>query len=296
MGGTGAAGGVTLGWAAATDVGLDRTVNEDSLLAELPVFLVADGMGGHQAGDVASSLVVDEFESLADGRLRNVDDVIQTIEAANASILDEGVRSDTRTGMGTTAVGLLLVDNGDRSSWMLFNIGDSRAYRLAAGRLEQLSVDHSYVQELLDAGEITVRTARNHPHRNVVTRALGATEFIHPDFWLRPPMTGERYLLCSDGLSSEIGDADILDILGEPSAERAAEMLIARALDAGGHDNITVLVVDVLSVDADQDLPPGDTAPREEILAARTVVELIDGVPDQDDLSTRHLPAEPDHD
>jgi protein phosphatase len=265
MGGTATAGGVTLGWAAATDVGNDRAVNEDAVLAAPPVFLVADGMGGHQAGDVASSLVVDRFGTLADGELRPVQDVVGLLDDVNRSIFEEGQRTLARSGMGTTAVGLLLVDNGDRSSWLLFNIGDSRAYRWADGELEQLSVDHSYVQELIDAGEINEVSARAHPHRNVVTRALGVEDELQPDLWLRPPRPGERYLLCSDGLSSEIDDLEIGRILARGSLQDAADALIGSALAAGGHDNVTVLVLDVLDVDAG--VAAETTAPREELLA-----------------------------
>ncbi len=266
MGGTATTGGVTLGWAVATDVGNERAVNEDSALAAPPVFVVADGMGGHRAGDVASALVVDRFESIVDGDLRAVADVVGLLDEVNASILAEGERSVARSGMGTTAVGLLLVDNGDRSSWLLFNIGDSRAYRWADDELEQLSVDHSYVQELIEAGEIAQSSARTHPHRNVVTRALGVEEGPQPDMWLRPPRAGERFLLCSDGLSSELDDDEIGQLLADNTVDEVAAALVERALAAGGHDNVTVLVVDVIAVD--DEVAAGTTAPREVLLAA----------------------------
>lgn len=248
MGGTATTGGVTVRWAAATDVGNQRKVNEDAVLALPPVFVVADGMGGHQAGDVASGLVVDRFGSIVEGVLSDVGVVVDILEDVNESILAEGRRTGARSGMGTTAVGLLLVDNGERASWLLFNIGDSRAYRLLDGRLEQLSVDHSYVQELIDAGQITARSARTHPHRNVVTRALGVEEGSQPDIWLRPPQVGERFLLCSDGLSSEVDDAGIRRDLAPGSVQDAAQRLVQSALAAGGHDNVTVLVVEVLDL------------------------------------------------
>lgn len=248
MAGTATAGGVTVCWAATSDVGNQRVINEDAVLAMPPAFVVADGMGGHQAGDVASGLVVDRFSSFVEGELSDVDAVVAVLDDVNESILVEGRRTVARSGMGTTAVGLLLVDNGDRASWLLFNIGDSRAYRLLDGRLEQLSVDHSYVQELIDAGQITPRSARTHPHRNVVTRALGVEEGSQPDIWLRPPQVGERFLLCSDGLSSEVDDAGIHRDLALGSVQDAAQRLVQSALAAGGHDNVTVLVVEVLDI------------------------------------------------
>lgn len=255
-------GGVTLAWAAATDVGRRRSVNEDAVLAEPPVFLVADGMGGHQAGDVASALVVDRFEHFANGAPAAMGDVAEAIRSVNSAIREQGRAAVAQNGMGTTAVGLLVVDNGERTSLLLFNIGDSRAYRMVDGSLEQLSVDHSYVQELVAAGRISPGAAREHPDRNVVTRALGVADSVQADYWLRVPAPGERYLLCSDGLTSEVDDTQVAEVLGAASsADDAAQQLIDRALEAGGRDNITVLVVDVVDVDA-SDGHTGDTAPR----------------------------------
>lgn len=291
MGGTATAGGVTTTWAAVTDVGNHRSVNEDSLLAAAPVFVVADGMGGHHAGDVASQLVVERFQALADDDLRSVEEVVGLLEDVNRSILDRGRRSRALSGMGTTAVGLLLVDNGDRASWLLFNIGDSRAYRRTEGRFEQLSVDHSYVQELVDAGEITARSARSHPHRNVVTRALGVDEGPKPDLWLHSPRVGERFLLCSDGLSSEVDDDDIAKVLAVGTPEQAAAALVARAIEAGGHDNVTVLVVDVVEVD--DEVSSAITSPRELVLSELTVPRLGVATATATDDPTREQPVVP---
>lgn len=259
--GAGSSGGVTVEWCAATDVGRVRSVNEDSVLADLPVFVVADGMGGHEAGDVASRLVVDEFSRLSDGPLSQPEEVAEVIDRANRAIVDHSIRHPGCSGMGTTAVGLLLVEHSGAPSWLVFNVGDSRAYRLADHRLEQLSVDHSYVQELVDSGEITPLAARVHPQRNVVTRALGVDSGVEPDLWLRSPAAGERFLLCSDGLSGELDDATIAEVLSTSvSADAAARELVRRALEAGGHDNVTVLVLDVVDV-ADGEVGE-DTAPR----------------------------------
>lgn len=232
------------------------------MLAEPSVFVVADGMGGHQAGDVASRMVADRFARLAGTELRAMDEVVDTIGSVNQAILDQGRQAEDRSGMGTTAVGIILVDDGAEASFLLFNIGDSRAYCFADGELQQLSVDHSYVQELVDAGQLTTAAAREHPQRNVVTRALGVDQSPRADYWLRKPQAAERYLLCSDGLSSELDDAAIRAILAEPlAAAEAAATLVQQALDAGGRDNVSVLVLDVTDV-RDEAAELTDTAPK----------------------------------
>lgn len=296
-GGRATTAGVTLEWSARTDVGRERAVNEDSMLAGPPVFIVADGMGGHRAGDVASALVVDSFSGIADGELRSVEEIVELLDQANTSIITQGSSSAAREGMGTTTVGLLLVDSGDRPSWLIVNVGDSRAYRFADGALEQLSTDHSYVQELVDAGQISVGSARTHPHRNVVTRALGAEEGLRPDLWIRPPRAGERFLLCTDGLSTEVADDEIRRVLAAGSSDEAATALVEAALDAGGHDNVTVLVVDVLRVD--DGTPPEITEPRdlvedEATVEHRTIDRRRSGGPRRGSLGRPEVPSEPD--
>lgn len=263
MGEVGTAGGVTVEWGAVTDVGLLRAINEDAVLMRPPVFLVADGMGGHHAGDVASRLVIEEFARAATAETLLVDDVVSAIHRANAAVVREGSADDGQSGMGTTAVGLVLVDNGPTTSWLLFNVGDSRAYRLADGMMKLLSVDHSYVQELVAAGEITETDARTHPNRNVVTRALGADDDTEADLWILNTRPGDRYVLCSDGLTTEVADADIeMLLVSEPDPAVAARSLVERALSAGGRDNVSVIVVDVLSVEAEVDGFSEATAPR----------------------------------
>lgn len=275
MKGQAALAGVSIRWGTATDVGLTRSVNEDSSLAEAPVFLVADGMGGHAAGDVASQLLVERFRPLADGVLRPSEPVVEAIQDANAEIFEAGAPGDAVLSMGTTAVGIALVENGPSVSWLVFNVGDSRIYRYFEGSLERLSTDHSFVQELVDAGEISPREARTHPRRNVITRALGVESTVLTDIWLRTPTTGERFVLCSDGLSSEVDDehiARLAGMSGEPYG--IAKQLVASALDAGGRDNVTVLILDVVDAD-DADDASGDyvTAPREEVPALQVAVE-----------------------
>lgn len=251
MGGSETIAGVTVRWAVRTDVGLNRKINEDSAVARPPVFMVADGMGGHDAGDVASQLVVDRFSSLSPNEPATGEMIVGLIRLANDDVFQAGMASSVAGSMGTTAVGIALVAQVDEPMWVVFNVGDSRAYRLEGGRLEQLSTDHSYVQDLVAAGSLTAEAARTHPQRNVVTRALGVDETVEADVWLRPPQLGERFLLCSDGLSGEVDDPHIAAmLLAEADPDEAADQLVAAALKAGGRDNVTVMVVDVVDIDS----------------------------------------------
>jgi serine/threonine protein phosphatase PrpC len=232
-------------WGTATDRGLIRTVNEDSLLASPPVFLVADGMGGYRAGDTASAIVVEEF-AIAPGIERVTPEwVLHSFDRA-----DSRIRSGA--GGGTTVAGVAVVQQDSTPYWLVFNIGDSRVYRCITGRLTQVSVDHSVVQELVDEGKIAAESARFHPERHIITRAVGSPEPPHPDFWLLPAEVGERLLLCSDGLTSEVDADDIAKILmGSGTPQEVADALVAQAISAGGRDNVTTIVVDVLAVGQD---------------------------------------------
>jgi protein phosphatase len=245
---------MALAWGCATDVGKLRPHNEDAVLAAPPVFVVADGMGGHAAGEVASSIVVETFESLR-GRTIVSDDIARALTAANTSILELASQDQAKAGMGTTAVGLAVVEEDGATYWLAFNLGDSRLYQFHLGVLTQVSIDHSWVQELVSLGRITADEARTHPERNVVTRVLGSGFPSSADFWLFPAEAGQRFLLCSDGLSNEIEDDEIGAILAVPQPpEVVADLLVRAAMDAGGRDNITVVVVDVL----DANVPPDD--------------------------------------
>ena len=268
MAGSGTYGGVTIEWACATHVGNVRKVNEDSALAQPPVFLVADGMGGHEAGDVASSMVVDRFNTLTTGTSTTSEEVVQLVHTANADVFACGSSPSAERSMGTTVVGLAIIDDTNGTSWMLFNVGDSRAYVMDNGLLRQLSVDHSYVQELVDAGKITMASARSHPQKNVVTRAIGVERAVAVDRWIRSPRLGERYLLCSDGLSGEVEESLISDRLSaEVAPEVVVHNLVNDALQAGGRDNVTVIVIDVIGVDEEDDQI---TAPRDQVVAPIT--------------------------
>lgn len=275
MGGERTVAGVGLRWAAGTDVGRVRSVNEDSMLAEAPVFLVADGMGGHEAGDVASALAVEALAALVDSHPVDPEEVSRILGEANEGILAAGSATADERAMGTTAVGLVLLNGATGPVWMLFNIGDSRIYRSLDGRLSQLSTDHSYVQELIDAGRITPSAALSHPQRNVVTRALGVEDQLDVDLWLRAPVVGERFLLCSDGLSGEVVHAALEDVLaGDAELEVICDELVERALTAGGSDNITVVVVEVDSIDGST-VGDYDTNPRGAATAEHRAVSPI---------------------
>lgn len=238
---------VELSWHGISDVGLRREVNQDSYVAIPPVFAVADGMGGHAAGEIASEAVVRRLAELggktsvgpADFEAA-LDDAIDDIE------LNAG---ETELGTGTTVTGVMLGDNPDEPSWTVFNVGDSRVYQLFKGALSQITIDHSVVQHLIDTGQITAEEAETHPHANVITRAVGLGEEPAPDYSRLALIPGQRLLICSDGLTKELTDAGILHYLEvSATAQEAAEVLVTEALGNLGRDNITVLVIDVHAV------------------------------------------------
>lgn len=251
---------------AATHAGLRRRINEDSYLAEPPLFLVADGMGGHAAGDVASAMVVEEFGTLAGARFVDVDDMTAAFDRARRRVdaITGGVRP-----AGTTLSGVAVSELDGAGYWLAVNIGDSRTYRLAHGELEQLTTDHSVVQELIESGHSDEASATG---RNVITRAIGGGSSGPADYWMIPACRGDRMLVCSDGLSNELRLEDLRLILQEESDPRAAAVrLVREAMVNGGNDNITAVVVDALEVARPQGVVtshPGedgedeDTAPR----------------------------------
>jgi PPM family protein phosphatase len=230
-------------WGAATHRGARRRLNEDSYLAGGSVFFVADGMGGHEAGEVASAAAVDSLRPLVAVEIVGVDDVRCRVRAAHDAV--HGIETAPGRGAGTTLTGVALTEQGGEPYWLVVNLGDSRTYRLTGGELEQVSVDHSEVQELVDAGRITRAQASTHPRRHVVTRALGGPDDPDADYWFLPVHAGDRLLVCSDGLTGELPDDRIaLVLLLEADPQAAADRLVREALAAGGRDNITVVVVD----------------------------------------------------
>jgi len=249
------------GHGAATAIGRVRRVNEDSYLALPSLYVVADGMGGHGSGDVASALAIDALAACARVLPVTAEAVLAALDDANQAIVGATVRRGEVDGMGTTVTGLALIETSGGSHLMVFNVGDSRVYRLAADRLDQITVDHSEAQELVVAGALTRDQARAYSRRNIVTRALGSDPAPTADHWLLPAIDGDRYLLCSDGLFSELTDDRIRELLATGDPQHAATTLVAAADDAGGHDNITVVVVDI---DADDDpVADGETTPRQ---------------------------------
>ncbi len=226
----------------ATSVGRVRRVNEDSYLAVPPIYAVADGMGGHGSGDVASRLAVEALARCVELRPLFTEAVLHALEEANQIIVS---RAEPPSRMGTTVTGLAGLETAGGDRLMVFNVGDSRVYRLADDRIEQLTVDHSEVQELVTAGVLTRAQARTHPRRNIVTRALGSGPTLQADHWLLPAIGGDRFLICSDGLFGELPDEVILPLLAVGPPRQAAEALVAAANDAGGRDNITAVVVDI---------------------------------------------------
>ncbi|MFN8074066.1 MAG: protein phosphatase 2C domain-containing protein [Kineosporiaceae bacterium] len=271
-----------LSWGVRTDRGRVRSLNEDAVLASPPVFVVADGMGGHAAGEVASGLVVEAFKQLAADAASpeaglDAEDVVALLDRVNGEILDYGEATPAARGLGTTVAGLALVANGGRTELLAFNIGDSRLYQVDGDQLRQVSVDHSAVQELLDGGAIDADQVALHPQRHVVTRALGSDPGPRPDLWFLAPTAGDRFVLCSDGLTGEVDQAGLSDaVLGEADPAVLAHRLVEMALQHGGRDNVSVVVVDVVDAgtgeDAERTVPRASvtddvatTQPRAEI-------------------------------
>lgn len=243
---------IELSWHGITDVGHRREVNQDSLVMSPPIFAVADGMGGHSAGEVASAAVVRRLAELGGIVTITETDINGALgDAVDDIELDAG---ETDLGAGTTVTGVSLGALGTSPTWTVFNIGDSRVYQYFKGALTQLTVDHSVVQHLLDTGAITAEEAEIHPHANVITRAVGFNEQPAPDYTQLAVVAGQRLLLCSDGLTKELTEVGIQHFLATAeSAEEAAHQLVQRALDNAGRDNVTVIVIDVHAVGDSRD-------------------------------------------
>ena len=224
-----------------TDIGCLRDHNEDSLVVTPPLFAVADGMGGHAAGEVASEIAVRVLSELApehpDGEALG-----RAIEEANRAVIQAAREGRGRQGMGTTMTAAML--EGERL--VIAQVGDSRAYLLHQGKLQQLTRDHSLMADMIEAGQLTPEEARTHPLRSVITRALGSDAHLHPDIYEINVETGDRLLICSDGLSGMIFDDQIENTLRRvQDPQRCASQLVNEAIAAGGHDNVTVIVADV---------------------------------------------------
>src|SRR5436190_9389985 len=222
-----------------TDVGRQRHTNEDNFYDEPPLFAVADGMGGAQAGEVASEMAIDQFvqERDADGPAEQ--QLEQIAKAANRKIWDMAQADSRHAGMGTTLTAATL----DGQNVAVGHVGDSRLYRFRDGELERMTRDHSLVEEFVRQGKLTPEQAEKHPQRSVITRALGPENSVEVDTFRIPARSGDVFLLCSDGLSGMVGDGDLASILGAgEELEPTARKLIEAANDNGGRDNSTAVL------------------------------------------------------
>jgi PPM family protein phosphatase len=237
---------IRLSWAAVTDVGHKRKGNEDSYLARAPIFAVADGMGGHLSGDLASAAVVRRLDEGITTDFAAPQLVERALEVASADI--DVIAGDSELGVGTTVTGALLTLIDGVPNFAVFNIGDSRVYRFEKNALKQVTRDHSLVQEMVDSGKISKSQALKHPDGNIITRAVGFRSQPTPDYWMIPLRPGLRLLMCSDGLTGELDDKRIrLHLAAGLSTAVTASSLVDAALASGGRDNVTVVVVDVLA-------------------------------------------------
>ncbi len=247
----------TLAWGAVTDTGRLRDVNQDGVFVADDVFVVADGMGGHRGGEVASAIVIEEMAKIT--TVSSTDELIEMVQRANREVLDRARSDPSLYGMGTTMVALVTMTDADSERLCVANVGDSRLYVRTKDEMLQLTDDHSLVEGMVRDGWISPEEAMVHPQRNVVTRALGVEDELLVDAWELLAVTGDRYLLCSDGLTNELSDAEILGILDETDdPAEAASSLVQAACTAGGRDNVTVVVVDVVDTESTESDPPAD--------------------------------------
>jgi serine/threonine protein phosphatase PrpC len=246
---------IALRYAARSDVGLVRSNNQDSGYAGPHLLVVADGMGGHAGGDVASSIAIAALAPL-DGESHGPDDALaeleRSIDHARQDLVERSVTDPELAGMGTTVTAILRSGN----KLAMAHLGDSRAYLLRDGELAQVTTDHTFVQHLVDTGRISADEAETHPQRNVVMRVLGDFDIdLTPDMSVREAKAGDRWLLCSDGLSGFVSPETLAQALtDETDVDACADRLLQLALRAGSTDNVTVVVADVVDVDA---LPDG---------------------------------------
>ncbi|HEY5058978.1 MAG TPA: Stp1/IreP family PP2C-type Ser/Thr phosphatase [Gaiellaceae bacterium] len=251
---------MTLGkYAGATDTGRTRRRNEDSYVVAPPLFCVADGMGGAQAGEVASKLAAAAVEEVDPGGLAGPERLTALIQEANRRVYDRAAADPTVSGMGTTMT-VALVEDGDVT---FGHVGDSRAYRVRDGRLEQVTEDHSLVNELVKSGKLSREEAETHPQRSVITRALGTDPDVDVDAFTVDTSPGDLFLLCSDGLSSMIDGDEILALVqhNREDLKATAKSLLNAANRGGGEDNITVVLFEIAEDGADTlTMPALDTA------------------------------------
>ena len=252
-----------LSWAAVTDVGRRRETNQDAVLAQYPLFIIADGMGGHIGGEIASSRTVARMQSVAGSAKITPREIEKAIKLAVRDIASHPGSTDD--GTGTTLTGVYLDVSGLVPHWVTLNIGDSRVYLLRDGRIAQVTTDHSVVQELIAAGRLSPEEAESHPYGNVITRAVGPSDHVKPDYVRLDVVEGDRFVICSDGLTKELTDYGIQHFLGEhPDAADAVEAMLDAALENGGRDNVSIIVLNVGSPESLVDDERDADAPRED--------------------------------
>ena len=276
-------------YAARSDVGSVREHNEDSYLVKTPLFVVADGMGGHEAGEVASNIAVTTMEAHAP-KSTSPEALAAAVIKANEAVLRGAQDGTGKPGMGTTLTAAFVFE--DEAT--IAQVGDSRAYLLHDGKLQRITRDHSLVADLIEQGRLTEAEARFHPQRSVITRALGSDPHMQPDLYTLHVEEGDRLLLCSDGLCSMISDEDIEEILlDNPAPAHACDALVEEAIIAGGLDNVTVIVIDPLGdppSEKDEDdiveervvgLPEDARADEEEPAAPAAAAAPVEAAPTQ---------------
>ena len=243
-----------LTWGGATDQGRIRANNQDAMYADSGLFVVADGMGGHQGGEVAANLAV---RTLTNAERSDREQLREAVAEANRVVHQTALEEAELHGMGTTLTTLAVSQEANTHQFVILNVGDSRVYRHRDGQLEQLTEDHSYVAELVRRGELDDEAAQVHPYRNMLTRAIGVHAEVEIDEWLLEPVSGDRFMLCSDGLTNELADVEIAEQLGfDKDPSTTAKALVGLANKRGGRDNSTVLIVDVQVEVIDPDEPP----------------------------------------
>lgn len=240
----------------ATDTGLVRSVNQDLAVESPSLFAVADGMGGHAGGEVASRLAIEAL-GVAFGRQPTGAGLSEAVTEANTVVWQRSQENPELRGMGTTLTAMAVVNEDGHDVLALVNVGDSRSYRFHDGEMIQITTDHSLAEEMVRTGELTSAEAAVHPHRHILTRALGVSPEVTVDLWKIQPVRGDRYLLCSDGLTNELDTAQLAEVLSSVAdPRRAAELLVRAARSHGGSDNITTVVVDVVvGEDGDASVP-----------------------------------------
>jgi len=243
-------------YAAKTDTGRKRRRNEDAFVLAPPLFAVADGMGGAQAGEIASKLAAAALEDTDPGRLTGPEKVASLIQEANRRVHERSSSDPATSGMGTTMTVALVEDGGV----VIGHVGDSRAYLVRGGEIEQITEDHSLVNELLKSGKLSSVEAETHPQRSVITRAVGTDPDVDVDSFIVEPQDGDVFLICSDGLTDMVADDAILDTVERyrGNLDRATKQLVAAANKGGGEDNITVVAFSIGGQAGAADL--GDTA------------------------------------